>query len=317
MRIIRDPVHCPKNAQGAVIALGNFDGVHTGHRSIISYACKTAHHMGVPAAVMTFEPHPREFFAKDGKRLRMYSLHQKLALLAELGVDTIYLMRFNQKLAATSAHDFVETILHQQLKARHLVTGRDFAYGKGREGNTLMLAGYAQDAGCSFTACDPVTIDGEIVSSSAIRTALREGKIDRANLLLGAPYRICGRVHAGAARGRTIGFPTANILLRHLFKPCFGVYAVRVRLPGQTQYLDAIANVGIKPTFHTTEPLLEVHIFDFDQMLYGQKIEVEFCHFLRTEQRFDSVDALVAQIHQDITRTKQLLSNDQKAPRVS
>ena len=304
MRITRDTRYCPTDAKGAVIALGNFDGVHIGHRAIIRRAVELAKELGTHAAVMTFEPHPREFFAPDAPRLRMYSLQQKLELLEDAGIEHVFLMRFNQALASTSASDFVEQILHRQLGARHVVTGYNFAFGKGRAGNTDMLASVAAQLGFGFTACQPVMLDGKAVSSSAIRALLAEGELEEANRMLGMHYHLCGRVRSGAARGRTIGYPTANIALDRFFKPKLGVYAVQARLPG-SEWHHGIANIGIKPTFNLTTPMLEVHLFDFDQMIYGQKLEVALNAFLRPEIRFASVEALLEQIRSDVEHAKQ------------
>ncbi len=312
LRIIRDHQHCPASAQGAVIALGNFDGVHAGHRSIINQAKDIAQTIGAPAAVMTFEPHPREFFAREKSRLRMYPLSQKLELLEEAGIELVFMMRFNKTLASTSAQGFVEDILHKHLKARHVVTGFNFAFGKGREGNTQTLAEYAQKAGFGFTACPQVQIDGKTVSSSAIREFLAGGDIEKADQLLGEPYRLRGRVRPGAQRGRTLGFHTANIAIAPLFKPRYGVYAVRARVGSHGTWHQAIANIGVKPTFNPSEPLLEVHIFDFDQMIYGKILEVEFLEFLRPEMCFVNVEALVQQIELDIAHAKEVHYEDGK-----
>lgn len=308
MRIFRDPSLCPPDAKHAVIALGNFDGLHTGHRVILAHATDTARKLGAPAAVMTFEPHPREFFFRERGRLRIYSLRQKLALLKECGIELVFLMRFNKALATTSAHDFATGMLHRDLQAQHVVTGYNFAFGRGREGNTGMLARYALEAGFGFTACPPVETDGMAVSSSAIRELLAAGKLEKASQLLGHPYRLCGRVRQGTALARTLGFPTANIPLDKLFRPRFGVYAVRMRVEGKGASYDAIANIGIKPTFRPHEPVLEVHLFDFNRPLYGKRLEVTFCTFLRDEQRFPDADALKQQIQRDIAQVRAYFS---------
>ena len=317
MRIVRHAHLCPEAARGAVIALGNFDGVHLGHRAVIGHAIDIARKTSAPAAVMTFEPHPREFFSPDKTRLRMYPLQEKLAMLKDIGVDVVFLMHFNKGLAATSAHDFVDDVLHTKLKAAHVVTGYDFAFGKGREGNTEMLAQYAQAAGFGFTAYPQVLNDTMTVSSSAIRALLTDGKVEQASRLLGQPYRISGHVRSGEARGRTLGIPTANISLSHLFKPRLGVYAVRARLAGEPVWHDAVASIGTKPTFTPTQALLEVYIFDFSRSIYGQKLEVEFYHFLRPELRFSSAEALITQMHADISDVKSFFSANQPACIVS
>ena len=306
LKIVRDTEHCPLSAQGAVIALGNFDGVHAGHRAIINEAKAIAKRLGTVPAVMTFEPHPREFFSREKTRLRMYPLAQKLELLEEAGIELVFMMRFNKKLASTPAKAFVDDILHGQLKAKHVVTGYNFAFGKGREGDTQALADYAQQAGFGYTACPQVQVEGKTVSSSEIRRLLAGGDIESADRLLGEPYRLRGRVRPGAQRGRTIGFPTANLAIAPLFKPCYGVYAVRARVGNHGIWHRAIANIGVKPTFNPSEPLLEVHIFDFNEMIYGKILEVEFLEFLRPEMCFVSVEALVQQIEKDVAHARQV-----------
>ena len=292
------------------MALGNFDGVHLGHREILRQCTASAHASNAPAAVMSFEPHPREFFAPHKERLRLCSLRQKVALLEQLGIDTLFLVRFNRSFANLTAEEFVGNVLHRQLAVRHVVTGYNFAFGKGRTGHTEFLASRGQVLGFATTACPPVqTTSGHAISSSAIRTHLAAGEIAQATALLGHPYLIEGHVRCGHQRGRTIGFPTANISLNRLFKPRYGVYAVRVSLSpspvGVGEYY-GIANIGVKPTLGGSEPLLEVHLFDFNRDLYGQRIQVECLEFLRDERKFDSLDALKTQITLDCQQAKKI-----------
>lgn len=307
MRIIRDLGACPQSCQGAAIALGNFDGVHAGHKAILRQCIDVAKKNGTPSAVMTFEPHPREFFAKGKEKLRICSLRQKLEIIRDAGIDLLYLVRFNQSFSGNTAESFVKNILVGELAAKHVVTGYNFAFGKGRSGNVEFLQNAAKQYNFGFTACKPVHgAQGEVVSSSAIRTHLAAGEIHEAAALLGHPYVIRGRVRHGDKRGRELGFPTANIAIDFLFKPRFGIYAVRASLDGK-RWHDAVASLGIRPTFSDSKPLLEVYVFDMDQNLYGQPLYVEFADFIRDEIRFDDLSALRAQIEADCGEAKRLL----------
>lgn len=307
MRIIRDLEHCPADCQSAVMALGNFDGVHLGHRAILQHCIDLARADGKRPAVMTFEPHPREFFARDKAPLRIYPLRRKLELLKESGIDIVFLARFNQKLASTTAQGFID-LLHRQLRVHHIVTGFNFAFGKGREGSTAMLAKAAEIHEFAFSAYPPVhDPSGRVISSSVVRRALAEGNMEAAITLLGAPYQIEGRVMEGNRRGRELRFPTANIRLDGLFKPRFGVYAVRFAIAGELGWHDGVANLGIRPTFGMDEPLLEVHGFDMDRHLYGKRLCVRFSAFLREEKAFTSPEALTAQIAEDCRSARTLL----------
>jgi riboflavin kinase / FMN adenylyltransferase len=308
MHTIRYPSHTRTPCRGAVVALGNFDGMHVGHRAILAHARDIARSASRPLAVMTFEPHPREFLAKQPAYLRIFSLREKLSTLAGLQLDTLFLMRFNQQLAATSAEDFIEHMLVQQLGVTHLVTGDNFYFGKGRQGNKTLLQEKASQLGFGYTALPPVLADdGQIVSSSTIRTLLSEGNIEKANSLLGSQYRIGGRVILGQQRGRTIGVPTANIALGNLYRPRFGVYAVQVQLEGEENKRAGVANLGVKPTMGEHAPLLEVHLFDYDGDLYGKQLRVFFSRFIRPEQKFADFTALTTQIQADIKAARQHL----------
>ncbi len=306
MHIIRDPQYCPESSQNAVIALGNFDGVHRGHQAILKCCAEIARGEGCEPTAMTFEPHPREFFSTDKKPLRIYPFRRKAELLKEYGMHTLFCLRFGKRLAATSAASFIEDILHRQLKVRHVVTGYNFAFGKGRSGNTEFLTHEAHRLGFGFTALPQVEDEGDDISSSAIREALAQGNTQKVSHMLGRPYVIEGRVQKGEQRGRQIGFPTANIRAEHLFLPRFGVYAARVTMGGRRY--DAVANLGIKPTFGQQAPLLEAHFFDIDKSMYGEKISVELLEFIRPEEKFPGIDALRNQIEQDATHAKRLLA---------
>lgn len=309
MDIIRDLEHCPAGAKGAVVALGNFDGLHLGHQAILRRTIEEAKKAGRKAAVMSFEPHPREFFARDHQPLRIYPLRRKLQLLKETGgIDTVFLARFNRKLASTNAQGFVEDILHRQLSVHHIVTGYNFAFGKNRQGDTAFLESITPGLGIDFTRVAPVeTAQGAPVSSSAIRAFLAQGETQKAAELLGRPYSIGGRVRGGDARGRTLGFPTANLWLKTLFRPRFGIYAARIIFHKDGARHDGVASIGIRPTFSTDRPLLEVHCFDLSRMFYGEYIEVQLLEFIREEKKFERVDDLIAQMEIDAVAAKRLL----------
>jgi riboflavin kinase/FMN adenylyltransferase len=308
MRIIRDFSACPSASKGAVVALGNFDGVHLGHQAILRECIDTARKLGAPAAVMSFEPHPREFFAPGSDPLSIYPFRRKVELLRELGIDTLFLVRFNERFASLTAEAFTRDILHAQLGVRHVVTGYNFAFGKGRGGNTEFLHNAAKECGFGFSACPPVEdADGVPVSSSAIRRRLALGHVEIAGQLLGRAYAIEGRVRHGEQLGRKLGYPTANMALDDLFKPRFGIYAARARVDGALH--DAVVSLGIRPTFGQNEPLLEVHIFAMDRELYGKRLHVELAGFLRDEVKFDTAQALTAQIALDCQQAKDILNH--------
>ncbi len=306
MQLFRDLTHLPERFRGGVIALGNFDGVHLGHQAVIGTAMKLAQEASVPAAVLTFSPHPRAFFAPGQPPLRIYPLHVKLELLRGMGIDALFLQRFNAAFAALSPAEFIARVLHQALRARHVVTGEDFVFGKGRAGNAQMLA---QGQPFGFT-CVPTLRDesGEACSSTRIRALLGAGKMSEAAQLLGRPYRLEGRVLHGDARGRTLGFPTANLRLPPVMPPAFGVYAVRVQLPGG-EWVKGVANLGIRPTFEADAPLLEVHCFNLSQELYGMRLRVELVRHLRPERRFAGLEELKAQIERDCTEARSILDS--------
>ncbi len=298
MQIVRDLTCCPAPAAGAVIGLGNFDGVHLGHQAILHSVTERAKALGAAAAVMTFSPHPREFFARERAPLRLQTFRQKMALFAEAGIDYCFVVRFDARFAALSPHNFVHKVLAGQLRARHVVTGYNFAFGKGRGGDTATLAQEAAACGMGFTSCPPVMgAGGQEVSSSAIRRLLSEGKTAQADALLGRSYAVEGRVVHGDKRGGAMGYPTANIRLGALFRPRYGVYAVRLHA-GQARF-DGVANFGIRPMFALEEPLLEVHVFDASPDLYGKRVRVELVDFIREERYFDSLDGLTRQIAED------------------
>jgi riboflavin kinase / FMN adenylyltransferase len=307
MRIIRDLSACHEEFKGAVMALGNFDGVHLGHQAIFTHCVALARAERRPAAVMTFEPHPREFFSRDHAPMRIYPLRGKAMLIEECGIDALFVARFNKKLASTSAEDFIHHILHDSLRVQHVVTGYNFAFGKARQGNTAFMAQTAEKLGFGFTAHPPVLdAEGTTISSSGIRQLLLEGNVRKASAQLGRPYQISGRVRHGDKRGRTLGFPTANIALGRLLKPKFGIYAVRLAVGRSNTWHNGVASLGIRPNF-PTDPLLEVHCFDVQRDLYGHRVRVELIEFIREEKKFADIEALKAQMAEDCAKAKSLL----------
>jgi len=294
---------------GVVIALGNFDGMHLGHQSILRECVALAGTYKVPSAVMTFEPHPREFFSPAHTPLRIHSLRQKIEHVANLGIDNLLLMRFNQALASTPADMFVEELLHKRLGVKHVVTGYDFAFGKNRAGDGQFLTERARALNFGFTAhAQEKTDTAQVISSSAIREFIANGNLAKATEMLGHSYAIRGHVQHGEKRGRAIGYPTLNLSLKKLFKPRFGVYAARVQIAGNSRSLDAVVNIGVKPTFGISEALLEAHCFDLSGELYGKLITVELLSFLRDETKFSSLEELKEQIALDAQQAKEILA---------
>ncbi len=287
-----------------VLAIGNFDGVHLGHRALLARLTAKARELGLAAAVMTFEPHPREIFTPEQAPARLTSLREKLGLLEDCGVERAYILHFSRKLAALTADQFIEHVLVQGLAVRHVIIGDDFRFGRGRVGDFVMLQQAGFDHGFGVEAMHTVDIDGERVSSSAVREALAEGDLEHAARLLGRPYRISGRVVHGDKTGRRIGFPTANIQLKRKRPPLTGIFAVKVSgLGGEP--LPGAASLGVRPTLgRGLKPVLEVYLFDFAREIYGAHLTVHFLHKLRDEAKFDSLDALRDQIARDVENTK-------------
>jgi riboflavin kinase/FMN adenylyltransferase len=291
-----------------VLAIGNFDGVHLGHRALLARLTAKAEELGLPASVMTFEPHPRELFSPDQAPARLTSLREKLGLLEACGVDRVYVCHFSRKLAGLTAEDFIARVLVQGLAVRHLIIGDDFRFGRGRGGDFAMLQQAGVDCGFGVEAMHTIDIDGERVSSSAVRETLAAGDLEHAARLLGRPYRISGRVVHGDKIGRRIGFPTANIQLKRKRLPLTGVFAVNVSGLDK-RHLPGAANLGVRPTLgHALKPVLEVHLLDFDRQIYGTHVTVHFLHQLRREAKFESLEALTAQIARDVEATRAYFS---------
>ena len=281
-----------------VLAIGNFDGVHRGHAALVERLVRIAAVLGLPPTVLTFEPHPREFFAPASAPARLTTLREKLELLAEAGAEQAMVCHFNAGFASLSADEFVERVLVRGLQVRHLIIGDDFRFGRGRVGDFAFLQAAGARHGFAVEAMDSVLVGGERVSSSGVRDALAAGDMERAARLLGRPYVIDGRVVHGDKIGRQLGFNTANIRIKHNPLPMTGVFAVEVGGVGERPW-PGVANLGIRPTLGGTRPLLEVHLFDFDRDIYGAHLAVRFVHKLRDEQRFPNFDALKAQIAAD------------------
>lgn len=297
MKLIRD-ISTYSNQSGLVLAIGNFDGLHLGHQAIIAKAVAQAKTPGIPAAVMTFEPHPRRFFEPSKPTLRLMHFTDKLQQLRALGISKTFALRFNAQLANTSAGDFVAKLLVEKLNVRHVVVGHDFCFGKGREGNVSFLAKAAGQYGFGFDALEAVKTGSETISSSIIRAHLARGEMHHIRAMLGRNYSISGHVKHGQQRGRTIGVPTANISLHALHLPKFGVYAARVMV--ENMAYEAIVNIGVKPTFGHFVPTLEAHIFAFKRDIYGQRMHAELLEFIREEKRFEDVSLLKEQIRTDM-----------------
>jgi riboflavin kinase/FMN adenylyltransferase len=296
--------------QSAVLTIGNFDGVHRGHQALLKLLTDKAHALGLPAVVLTFEPHPREYFSPADAPARLASLREKLLLLSACGVDRTHICRFDARFAALSAEDFIDRILVRGLATRHLYIGDDFRFGARRQGDFAMLQNAGERHGFTLESMETLDVGGERASSSAVRAALATGDLDRAAGLLGRPYSIAGRVVHGDKIGRRLGFPTANVHMRHRRPALSGVFAVRVE--GLTDHaVGGVANVGIRPTAtDAARPRLEVHLFDWKRDCYGAHLRVHFLHKLRDERKFDSLDALTAQITRDADAARAWLAHN-------
>ena len=298
----------PEALRGAVVALGNFDGVHRGHQALGARAVEQGAAMRAPVVALTFEPHPRRFFVPDTAPFRLTLLPAKRRLLAQHGVTAMVAQRFDAAFSALSPDAFFDGVLLQGLGARHVVCGFDFTFGARRSGNVERLRERGAERGIGVSALDPVMREGEIYSSTRIREALRAGAAVEAAALLGQPWEIEGTVELGDQRGRTIGFPTANVALGEHLRPRFGVYAVRVLVDGETAWRPAVPNVGRRPTLGKLQENFEVHLFDFAGDLYGRTLRVALHDFIRPEMKFAGLDQLKAQIAADGDAARKLLA---------
>jgi riboflavin kinase/FMN adenylyltransferase len=296
----------PDDLRGAIIALGNFDGFHLGHQAVVGRAVQQAAHERKPAIVATFDPHPVRHFRPDTQPFRLTSLDQRQELFAAAGADAMLVFEFGAALAATTAEDFIRVILGEQLGASGVVTGDDFTFGKGRGGNIDVLRSLGAAIGIAAETVAPILLNGQPVSSSRIRDALKAGDPGTATHLLTRPFAIRSAVIHGDKRGRELGWPTANMELGSYLRPAYGIYAVRARLPDGSEHA-GVASLGTRPMFDPPKELLEVNLFDFSGDLYGQEIEVALHHYLRPEAKFDGLDALKAQMDRDAAQARELV----------
>ncbi len=318
MQIIRKYTDLPPQARGAVVALGNFDGVHLGHREVIRRAGAKAKTLGVPLGVVVFEPHPREFFRPGDPPFRLTPLPVKARLLEREGVDFLYALTFDETLSNKHAAEFIQEVLIDGLGIVHVVAGYDFRFGSARSGDATLLSYMGDMEGFGVSVVDPVAIqtatrpdnDDEIYSSTRIRDCLRYGRPTEAAKLLGHAWSIQGVVESGDQRGRTIGFPTANISLEGVLKPALGVYAVEVEVltsEHKGRYR-GVANFGNRPTFDKQDVLLEVHLFKFGGDLYDETLSVSFVDFIRPERKFDGLESLKEQIRKDCQAAEEIFA---------
>ena len=294
-------------ANGSVATIGSFDGLHLGHQELLRKVKEEAANRGLPSVVMSFEPTPKEFFLADRPPARLMRFREKFEALSSTGVDIFFCPRFNEAMKNIAADTFIRRILIHTLNVSHLIVGDDFRFAQDREGHLDMLRRAGDSLGFTVEQTDSVIEAGERVSSSAIRDALWQGDLDKATALLGHQYRMSGRVIEGARVGRQLGYPTANVNLNRRQSPVMGIFAVRASGDGWGP-LDAVASVGTRPTFGDYKPQLEVHVFDFDRNIYGEYIHVDFVARLRSEEKFDDVDALVEQMHLDSAMARQILA---------
>ena len=299
------------NALGTphAVTIGNFDGLHLGHQAMLARLQDVARTRGLPSCVLSFEPHPREFFAPEQAPARLSSLREKAECLQQLGIDRLHVFRFDRAFSALTAEAFIEQVLGRTLQARYVLVGDDFRYGAKRAGDFALLESLGRPLGFDAEFLPTVEIAGERASSTAVRNALAAGQLEHAARLLGRPYSISGRVVHGDKLGRDIGFPTANIQLRHNRPPLMGIFAVELHgLNGAP--LAGVASLGKRPTVKSPDavPVLEVHLFDFNADIYGRRVRVSFLHKLRDEEKYPDLDSLVAQIKRDVDNAKHYLA---------
>jgi riboflavin kinase/FMN adenylyltransferase len=290
------------------VTIGNFDGLHLGHKAMLARLQDVARARGLPTCVLSFEPHPREFFAPEQAPARLSSLREKAECLQRLGIDRLHVFRFDRAFSSLTAEAFIGEVLGRTLQARYVLVGDDFRYGAKRAGDFALLKEKGQALGFDAEFLPTVEVSGERASSTAVRQALAAGELEHAARLLGRPYSISGRVVHGDKLGRDIGFPTANIQLKHNRPPLMGIFAVEVcGLNGEP--LQGVASLGKRPTVKGADavPVLEVHLFDFKAEIYGRRVRVDFLHKLRDEEKYPDLDSLVAQIRRDVDNAKQFL----------
>jgi riboflavin kinase/FMN adenylyltransferase len=310
MRTVRDYQYVRAEDRGASVAIGNFDGLHLGHQAVIDLARVAAGRIGAPLGVVTFEPHPREFFAPDAPPFRLMNAEAKANRLEKLGVDILYELNFNKALSSLAPEDFARQVIARGLGLSHVVVGEDFCFGRGRAGTAADLARFGAEMGFGVTVTPLLETRGVEVSSTRIRTALTEGRPRDAAAMLGHLHRIEGAVIRGDQRGRELGYPTANMSITGLHPPKFGVYAVEADVltgPHAGRYA-AVASLGVRPMFGVNQPNLETHLFDFKGDLYGAHLSIAFVDYIRPEATFDSLDALISQMDRDSAAARRILA---------
>lgn len=303
MKLLRGTSLNQSGIRASVVTMGNFDGVHLGHRALLTTLCAEATRRGLPSVVILFEPQPAEFLHPDTAPARLSTLREKLALLNEFGIDYVYCLRFNQTLATMAAEDFARTYFFKQLGMRYLLVGEDFRFGYKRQGDRALLQNMAQKYDCTVETFQDFNATGVRVSSTRIRQLLAAAQFRDAAALLGRAYSLCGRVRRGEGRGRQWGIPTANLSTHRLNLPLQGVFCVQVKRQNG-QLLQGVANLGRRPTVDGSQVVLEVHLFDFNGSLYGEFLQVFFLHKLRDEKKFSAISELIAQIQDDIAAAK-------------
>jgi riboflavin kinase/FMN adenylyltransferase len=290
--------------QTVALTIGNFDGVHLGHQALLEQLQLAARERNLATAAIVFEPHPREFFTPEQAPARLTNLREKLERFAALGLQRVHVCRFNERLAKTGAADFIGS-LYKGLSARYVLIGDDFRFGKARGGDFALMEKMGAEQGVTVNSMSSVLQDGVRISSTAVRLALSEGNLHLAQRYLGRPYSISGRVEHGEKVGRKLGFPTANIQLKHNRAPLSGVFVVRVRVE-DGEMLKGVASLGVRPTIaQNGKPVLEVHLFDFSQQIYGKHLHVDFLHKLRDEMKFSGLESLTQQIALDVGHAKE------------
>lgn len=303
MELIRGLQNLRPEHHGCVATIGNFDGVHLGHQAVLGQLADKGQELGLPAVVIVFESQPLEVFKGNNAPARLTRFREKLRALARFAVDRLLCIRFNRSFSQMSAEDFIKDVLVDGLGIKYLVVGDDFRFGAGRQGDFAMLLRAGEQYGFEVASLHSFRVNGERVSSTLIREALAEGRMTDAEKMLGRPYRMCGRVAHGDKIGRTLGIPTANIYLHRKVSPVQGIYVVEVfGLKGEP--LKGVASVGNRPTVGGTKPLLEIHIFDFDQEIYGHYLNIDFLHKIRDEAKFESLEELKQWIVDDIDKAK-------------
>jgi riboflavin kinase/FMN adenylyltransferase len=310
MRIIRDYTYLDASDRGASVAIGNFDGVHLGHQSVIDIARREGAQIGAPLGILTFEPHPREYFAPEAPPFRLMGSEARAHRLHKLGVEKLYELNFNAALSALTPEEFAQNVISDGLGLRHVVIGADFCFGKGRAGNAAMLSEFGAHMGFGVTIAELLEGQKGEVSSTAIRTALSEGRPRDAAAMLGHWHRIENEVVGGEQQGRELGYPTANMSIEGLHPPKFGVYAVLadVRTGVHKGQYHGAASLGVRPMFNGERPNLETFLFDFHGDLYGAQLSIALVEYLRPEETFESLDAFIAQMDADCARARAILS---------